>query len=219
MRSLPSPMIALPWLLRVSGITMAALPLTVACSVCSCVPSKPNPSNVPAPGPPLADEPATDEVERSFRIETTDLMNENSRPRYWIVTDTQRVRLPDLPHPEASSCPGADFTVSPDRRWIFANEKLYRGANEVWLLRRDSGLRYSMTGDPTFSRAALAYYETTSGMSHPGCRAFITRIGPWPADGRNIRLTLYGRDWLDVALCYDLQTGRFSISEDQVTRY
>lgn len=154
-----------------------------------------------------------------FHIETTGLEGDVPSPHYWVVTSTQRVPLPDLPHPDATTCPGADFRISPDQQWIFADEKLYHSANEVWLLHRDSELHYSLVGEPTFGRAALAYYMRKTGKRAPSDYYFITRIGPWPNDGSRIRLTLYSDGWLNIALCYDFKTRTFSISDDQKTTY
>ncbi len=182
--------------------------------VCSCASHKPA-----EPVSESGDRSATTTTRASFHIETTGLEGDEPSPHYWVVSGTQRVPLPNLPHPDNTTCPGAEFTISPDQQWIFADEKLYHRANEVWLLHRDSELHYSLVGEPTFGRAALAYYMRATGKRVPPDYYFITRIGPWPNVGSRIRLTLYSRGWLDIALCYDFQTKTFSISDDQTTTY
>lgn len=182
--------------------------------ICSCAFHKPA---EPVSG--FSDRSAEVTTRTPFHIETAGLKGDESSPHYWAVANTQRVPLPDLPHPDATTCPGPDFTISPDQQWIFADEKLYHRANEVWLLHRDSDLHYSLVGEPTFGRAALAYYMRTTGKHAPSDYYFITRMGPWPNAGSRIRLTLYSDGWLDIALCYDFQTRTFSISDDQTTTY
>ncbi|MEK7951855.1 hypothetical protein [Luteolibacter soli] len=193
-----------------------AFTLLATLAVCSCASPKPaEPTISPVHHHPTI---ATATKPR-FHIETTGLEGDAPSPHYWIVTSTHRVPLPDLPHPDATTCPGANFTISPDQQWIFADEKLYHRANEVWLLHRDSELHYSLVGTPTFGRAALDYFTRATGKRLPSDYYFITRIGPWPDHGNRIRLTLYSDDWLDTALCYDLKTRKFSISDDQTTTY
>lgn len=153
------------------------------------------------------------------RIETS------GYPHYWMVSSvdpTKRYSLPLLPHIEISTCPGPDFSVSPNGKWIIADEKLYHGANELWLLQRDSPLHYSLVF-PSFSRAAWSYYAKRSGKPFRLDFRYITRVGPWPQKGEVIRLTLWGdhprEEPVDVALNFNLKTRQFSISEDQKTQY
>jgi len=160
-----------------------------------------------------------DMSELGFRIESS------RYSCYWIVSSvdpTKRYALPPLPHIENSTCPGYHFSVSPDGDWIIAHEKLYHGANEVWLLHRDSPLHYSLAF-PSFSRAAWSYYAKKSGKPFQLDYRYITRVGPWPQKGVVIRLTLYGdhpqEEPVDVALNFNLNTRKFSISEDQTTQY
>lgn len=148
--------------------------------------------------------------------------------RYWLVDSvngqTKRIALPTLPHIEKSTCPGPEFRVSPAGDWIIADEKLYRGANEIWLLHRDSPSGYSLVF-PSFSRAAFSFYSKFSGSPFHLDTRYITRVGPWPAAGSKIRITLFGESSfpderpVDVALCFDLGTQAFSISKDQKTQY
>lgn len=160
-----------------------------------------------------------DVTRQGFRIETS------GYPNYWIVSSvdpTKRYPLPALPHVEDSTCPGPDFDVSPNGDWIIADEKLYHGANEVWLLHRESPLHYALAF-PSFSRTAWSYYAKTFGKPFRlDCR-YITRIGPWPNKGIVIRLTLWGdhpqEKPVDVALDFNLNTRTFSISKDQTTKY
>lgn len=194
--------------------TRFAFSLFTALSVCTCAYHKPTESSC-VPG----DQSVSIEGRAPIHIETTGFDGEKRSPHYWVVSGAEQVPLPDLPHPDFTTCPGAHFSISSDQQWIFANEKLYRRANEVWLLRRDTSLHYSLVGEPTFGRAALAYYMPETSKLDPSECSFITRIGPWPKNGNLIRLTLYAEGWLDIALCYDLKTGSFSISDDQTTTY
>lgn len=133
--------------------------------------------------------------------------------------------LPKLPHVENTTCPGPDFTVSPNGEWIVAVEKLYRGANEIWLLHKDAPLHYSLAFYPSFSRAAWKYYERATGKTFHLDSRYITRVGPWPTADSKLRLTLYGEssfqygESVDMSLCLDLASKAFSISSDQKTVY
>lgn len=159
--------------------------------------------------------------QHGLRIEVS---GDSTNPEYWIVGGAKgRVRLPDLPHVEATTCPGPHFTISPDTEWIVADEKLWHGANEVWLLHRDASRNYSLVF-PSFSRAAWKFYEQKSHKEYLDSEHYITRIGPWPTDNGLLHLTLYGgRDndqrqaEVDIALSFDLKSRTFSISPDQRT--
>jgi len=85
----------------------------------------------------------------SFQIKHSD---DPLKYEYWIIAgEKDRVRLPKLPHAENTTCPGPVFDISPDEEWIVADEKLWHGANELWLLHRDTPLHYSLVF-PSFSR-------------------------------------------------------------------
>jgi hypothetical protein len=177
------------------------------------------------PSEDLADRKTMLEVpEHGFHIEALGLSDEVPEPTYWIVTDKQRIQLPELPHKEITTCPGPEFRVSPDGVWILADEKLYHRANEIWLLHRDSDLHYSLVY-PSFSREAWKYFGKIRGMNTEDLSVYMTRMGPWPVSGSKIRLTLHSssgpedEDPLNMALCYDLKSGEFSVSDDQTTRY
>ena len=142
----------------------------------------------------------------------------------WIVKRSggKIIAIPLPPPQHRGDLCGYLFNISPDEEWILVDQKLYHGANALWLYHREKQLHYSLVF-PSFSEEAWKYFEKSTNQKFELDNTFIIRSGPWPAKNNMLRFTLYGAsstgveaDW---AFCFDLAARRFMPSKDQTTSY
>ena len=119
------------------------------------------------------------------------------------------------------------FSVSPDERWILRYEKLYHGANALWLYERFTPLHYTEVTPRPFSEQAWKFFLEQTHNSFQFDYRFITWVGDWPAKpnsllvwptkSHSLLVLLYGEDsklHVDNWQCYfDLEKHRFYVDE------
>ena len=112
--------------------------------------------------------------------------------------------------------PISSVYVSPDEHWILIDQKLYHGANAVWLYKRVAPLQYAEVGPPHFSEQSWEFLRQQTHYTFDLSVHFITRFYGWGAHPASIVVSLYGDDentYVREWFCrYDLDKQQFFLT-------
>jgi hypothetical protein len=147
----------------------------------------------------------------------------------WLVSTVdpaRRERLPEIALDDVSAgiTSGtvgyeSDFVISPDERFILRDQKLYHGANALYLYTRVRGLAYRAARHARIDRAVKRFFARAVGgreIEQMGIVEFVR----WSDDGKSVIVSLRGRevagyDVVGWQCTFELAGGRVRVSAAQ----